>query len=134
MVLVYSSLLFWYTATLPHSPSLVSDMPIIWKSFFDFDMRLSNSSKWNDNKLMFKWNKEKGLPISLKVEFRSLIVVKLLVFSKVVFRINSFNEVPSIRDCWFCYMTKFNLFSNDYLNSLLFKTEYGRNILGQSIQ
>ena len=31
--------------------SLVSDMPIIWKSFFDFDMRLSNWSKWNDKNL-----------------------------------------------------------------------------------
>ena len=53
-------------------------MPIIWKSFFDFDMRLSNSSK-NDNELIFKWNKEKELPMSLKVEFRPLIVTYLVV-------------------------------------------------------
>ena len=37
------------------------------------------------------------------------------VFSNVVFRINSFNEVLSVRDCWFCNMSKFDLFSNDYL-------------------
>ena len=30
-------------------------------------------------------------------------------------------------------MSKFDLFSDDYLNSLPFKTEYGRNILVQSI-
>ena len=53
-------------------------MPIIWKSFFDFDMRLSNSSK-NDNELILKWNKEKELPMSLKVEFRPLIVKYLVV-------------------------------------------------------
>ena len=47
--------------------------------FFDFDMKLCNSSKWN-NKLMFKWNKEKGLPMSLKIEFRSLIVKYLVMF------------------------------------------------------
>ena len=64
---------------------LVSDMPIIWKLFFDFDMRLSNSSKWNENELMFKWNKEKGLPMSLEVEFRSLIARYLvMLFSKLI--------------------------------------------------
>ena len=64
--------------------------------------------------------------MSLKVEFRS--------FSNVVFRIKSYNEVLSTRDCWFCYMSKFDLFSDDCLNSLSFKTEYGRNVLVQSIQ
>ena len=56
------------------------------------------------------------------------------VFSNIVFRINSFNEVFSIRDHWICYMSKFDLFSDDCLNSLLFKTKYGRNALVQSIQ
>ena len=46
------------------------------------------------------------------------------VFSNVVFAINSFNEVLSFRDCWFCYMSKFDSFSDDCLNSLLFKTEH----------
>ena len=102
-------MLFWYTATLPPFAdsvgtcsilkfsdwifvvvswvflSLVSDMPIIWKSFFDFDMSLFNSWKWNDNELIFKWNKEKGLPMSLKVEFRSLIVKYLvMLFSELI--------------------------------------------------
>ena len=35
------------------------------------------------------------------------------VFSNIVFRINSFNEV--LGDCWFCYMSKFDLFSDDSL-------------------
>ena len=37
------------------------------------------------------------------------------VFANVVLRINSFNEVLSIRYCWFCYMSKFDLFSDDGL-------------------
>ena len=48
----------------------------------------------------------------LKVEFRSF---DCEVFSGIVFRINIFNEVFSIRDCRFCYMSKFDLFSNDCL-------------------
>ena len=53
--------------------------------FFDFDVRLSYSSKWNGNKLMFKWKKEKGLPMSLKVEFRSLVVKYLvMLFSELI--------------------------------------------------
>ena len=60
-------------------------MPIFWKSFYDFDMRLSNSSKWNDNELMLKWNKEKELPMLLKREFRSLIVTNLaIMFSELI--------------------------------------------------
>ena len=57
------------------------------------------------------------------------------VFSNIVFRMDNFNEVFSIRDFWFCYTNNFDLFSDDcFLNWLLFKTEYGRNILVQSIQ
>ena len=37
------------------------------------------------------------------------------VFSNIVFRINSFNEVFSIRDHWICYMSKFDFFSDDCL-------------------
>ena len=37
------------------------------------------------------------------------------VFGNVVLRINSFNEVLSIRDCWFCFMSKFDLFSDDFV-------------------
>ena len=60
-------------------------MPIFWKSFYDFDMRLSNSSKWNDNELMLKWNKEKELSMLLKREFRPLIVTNLaIMFSELI--------------------------------------------------
>ena len=111
--------------------SLVSVMTIIWKSFFDFDMKLCNSSKGNDNESMFEWNKGKGLPVSLGIRIQ---VLDGKVCSNIVFRINSFDEVFSIRDCWFCYMSKFDLFSDECLYSLLLKTEYGRNVLGQSIQ
>ena len=45
-------------------------------------------------------------------------------FSNNVFRTNRFNEFFSIRDCWFCYISKFDLFSDN----CLLKTEYGRNI------
>ena len=48
-----------------------------WES--DFNMRLSNSSKWNCNELMFKWNKEIGFLMWLKVEFRPLIVKYLVI-------------------------------------------------------
>ena len=59
-------------------------MPIFWKSFYDFDMRLSNSSKWNDE-LMLKWNKEKELSMLLKREFRPLIVTNLaIMFSELI--------------------------------------------------
>ena len=37
------------------------------------------------------------------------------VFSIIFFRINSFNDVFSIRDCWFCYMSKFDLLSDGCL-------------------
>ena len=58
-------------------------LPIIWKWFFDFDMKLCNSTKWNDKELMFKWNKEKKLPLSFKVEFTSLILRYLeMLFSE----------------------------------------------------
>ena len=57
------------------------------------------------------------------------------VFSNAVFRINSFNKVFSIRNCWFCYISKFDFFPiTGCLDSLKFKTEYGRNVLVQGIQ
>ena len=34
-------------------------------------------------------------------------------FSNIVFTINSFNDISSVRDSWFCYMSKFDLFSDD---------------------
>ena len=49
-----------------------------FKVLFDSDIRLSNSSTWNDNEIMFKWNKENGLPIRLKVAIK-LLIVKWLV-------------------------------------------------------
>ena len=37
------------------------------------------------------------------------------VFSNIVFRISSFNEIFGISDCWFCYISKFDLFSDECL-------------------
>ena len=112
--------------------SLVSDMPIIWKSFFYFDMRLSNSSKWNDNKLMFTWNKEKGLSMSRKVEFISLIIKYLvMLLSELI----ALMKISVLEIAGFVIWANLNCFPMTvYLNSLSFRTEYGRNVLVQSIQ
>ena len=111
---------------------LVSDMPLIWKLYFDFNMGLFNSSKWNDNKLMCKWNKEKILPIVLNVEFRSLVLKYLvMLFSELTALMKfSASEIAG-----FAIWVNFNLFLRTvYLNSLLFKIMYGRNFLGQYIE
>ena len=111
--------------------SLVSDMPIIWKSFFYFDMRLSNSSKWNDNKLMFTWNKEKGLSMSRKVEFISLIIKYLVMLLSELIALMKI----SVLEIAGFVIANLNCFPMTvYLNSLSFRTEYGRNVLVQSIQ
>ena len=47
--------------------------------------------KRNDNKLMFKWNKEKGLSVSLKVEFRYLIVKCLVMLSSELIALMKFS-------------------------------------------
>ena len=50
--------------------------------------------------------------MALKVELISFIIK---VFSNIIFRINSFNVVFTIRDRWFCYMIKFDLLFNKCL-------------------
>ena len=47
--------------------------------------------KRNDNELIFKWNKEKGLPTSLKVEFRYLIVKYLVMLSSELIALMRFS-------------------------------------------
>ena len=78
---------------------------------------------------MFKCNKEKGLPMSLKVEFRSFIVKYLIM---LFLELTTFMKFSASESAGFCYMSKFAM--SFCLNSLSFKTEYGRNVLVQSIQ
>ena len=74
---------------------------------------------------------KQGERVANVFETRTLIF-DYKVFSNAVFRINSFNEVLSIRHCWFCCMSNSVLFSDYGLNSLSFKKKYRRNILVQS--
>ena len=100
------------------------------KVIFDFDMRLSSSSKWNDNGLMFKWNRVKGLPMSLKVEFRTLIVKYLVILFSELIALMKFSVIAGFA-IW-VNLTYFLMIL--CLNSLWFKTENGKNVLVQSIQ
>ena len=93
-------------------------MPFIWKSFFDFDTRLSNSSKWNDNELMFKWNKEKELPIPLKVKLSSSIVKYLVLFSSKSIALMTFLVLEIAGFAIWVNLTCFQMAV--YLNSLSF--------------
>ena len=74
---------------------------------------------------MFSWNKEKGFSISLKVEFRSLIVKYLvMLFSELT----AWMKLSTLGIAGFAIWANLTCFS-DCLNSLLFNLENGRNIL-----
>ena len=69
--------------------------------------------------------------MSLKAEFRSLIVKYLVKLFSELIALMKFSVLEIAG-----FASKFDLFSNDcsLINLLSFKTEYGRNILVQSIQ
>ena len=62
---------------------------------------------------MFKWNKEKWLPISLKEEFRSLIVKYLVMLFSELTAWMKFSALE-IAD-FAIWVNLFDLFSDDYL-------------------
>ena len=102
------------------------------KVIFWLCMRLCSLSKWNDNELMFKWNKEKRLLFSLKVDFKSLIVRYLVMLLSELRALLKFSVLEIASIAIWANLTYFPMAV--YLNSLSFKTEYGRNVFVQSIQ